>query len=305
MFGKREEKDGVVKIKSIYDLKLHKIRPSDLNKIYEDQNGQKYKLRYNPQKKKVDIVKLVKGVLNGKYVKTKYDEISKDKQIQTHVKYRMAEMTKEVMGSKPEQLKKPAPMPAKPAQTPVPKEEKEEMITCLKDIFGIMEHMGERFKIIEKNIFDSQILSERYSYEDKILLDDLFRMFNADIMGEFKNGKERYEDILKGYDDGRLSQKKLSDEIKAKLATKPKESQILFLREMEMEDIFYNIFLSIKKAFNDINYKISTISADKISARSYHERQKFEDAKFLLDVCFKDIERILDYLKKSKQEMES
>jgi len=194
----------------------------------------------------------------------------------------------------------PTTPPPSVQQRPAPSQQKTEApaINNLEDIFTIMEHTKERLKIAEKNIYDSNVLSEKYSYDDKIILDDISRLINSSILGEFQTAKERYEDILKGYDDTRLKSKLYNEKIKKIIESKPPEQVMNYLRELEIQYIFINAFETILKGYEDINYKVSTIPQEKIGARTYHERQKFEDAMFLINICKKDAEKILEFLKK-------
>jgi hypothetical protein len=296
--------ENVVRIKSIEDLNLKKIKPSDLNKIYVDENGQEYKLRYDPATKKVKIIKVIKGVLNGSFVKTQYDKLSEDQKAKIYVKYKIAEISKEKLLEEEQPNKTQVPTKFTQPQKIEQKIqfEETEKINNLEDVFKVMEKTADRLKIAEKNIYDSGILSERYSFDDKIVLDEISRAINS-IISEFQNGKERYEDVLKGYEDSRLKTKLYKEEIKKIIETKPPETVMNFLRELEIQNIFVNTFNIITKFYNDIEYKLNSIPEERVISRKFHERQKFDDALFLINICKKNAENILKFFQTSYENL--
>jgi len=297
MFGK--EKNNIVHIKDIKELSLKKINPSDLSKVYIDEKGQEYKLRYDPVERKVKIIKVIKGKLDGTFVKSEYDKIAEDRKASVYVKYKIAEISKEKLTEEKPKEEKPVYKPVEAKSKPVipVNVEKEKKIESLQDIFNIMEKMKGTLKIVEKNIYDSNVLSEKYSIDDKIILDDITRIINSNIIGEWTAIYERYEDILKGYEDTRLATKLYNPELRKIIEKKPPEIVKEFLRQLEIHNIFISGFENIIKGYNDIEYKLKVIPVERISARPFNERQKFDDAMFLMNSCKKDAEMILSFLK--------
>ncbi len=301
-----KNKGNIVHINDIKDLKLHKIKPEDLQKIYIDKDGQEYKLKYDPLRKKVIIVKVIKGVLNGKYVKNKYDDVATDDRIKLEFKHKIGEMGKEylknkynITGQEPEKTKDPA----LSVESEKEKNEVEEQIKSsdgiviekISDVSSVIEKITERLEIALKNIVESNVFNERFGFDDKMVLDDIRRIVKVDIIGEYQNLKEIHEDTLKGYNDSKLKNKVYGEKIKALLAVTPRSDHINILRELESIEIFQKGLKSILKSFDDIEYKLSIISGEKINARNFHERQKFSDGQISLQTSKSDTVKIIKH----------
>lgn len=304
---------NIVHVNDIKDLKLHKIKPADLQKIYIDKNGQEHKLKYDPLRKKVIIVRIIKGVLNGKYVKNKYDDIATDDRIKSEFKHKIGEMGKEylknkynITGQEPEKLQEqPLSFESKGKKEKEIEEQKKTedqvkssdgiVIEKISDVSSVIEKVIERLEISLKNIIESNVFNERFGFDDKMVLDDIRRIVKTDIIGEFQNLKEIHEDTLKGYNDTKLKNKAYGEKIKALLAVTPRTDHINILRELESIEIFQKGLKSILKSFDDIEYKLSIISGDKINARNFHERQKFSDGQISLQTCKSDTIKIIKH----------
>lgn len=308
----KKEDENIVRLNDINDLKLHKIKPADLQKMYVDKTGQEFKLKYDPIKKKVVIIKIIKSVLDGKYIKNKFDDnIAPDKKIETEFKYKMGALSSQFLKEKyhlggpfedpghehkPEieqhQEKKP-PAPAVPGPTPPG----QGTLANLEDTFKMMDVIKGRMEAAVKNMYDSNVLNERYSYDDKIFLDDLSSLIKQSIIEEMNNARIKYEDLNRGYEDAALSAKLYSDQVKARIAQLPPDDKIKYLRQLRGVELFIRSFEMIIKTYSDLDYKISTVSEEKINARTYAERQKFTDAKTSINTCVNDTKTILSFLK--------
>lgn len=310
----KKDDDSLVHINDISEVKLHKIKPADLAKRYIDKNGQEYKLKYDPFKKKVVIIKIIKSVLNGSYMKNKFDQtIAPDKKIETEFKYKMGELGSQFLKDKyhlQEILNDDE--PAGHDAVPPSSSEEEKMpkvmasdgaILSIEDAFKSFNRIKERLDAAIKNIYDSNVLNERYSYDDKMLLDDIVMMIKQNILEEMKNTKIKYEDVLKGYEDTNISAKLYSDQVKQKLGTILPDNKLTFLRDLRGVDIYIQSLERILKNYNDLDYKISTIPDDKINARTYMERQKLSDAKVSINTCRSDTRSLLDFFKRHKDKM--
>lgn len=310
VFGKSGSNDGKnrVQIDSIEDLKLHKIKASELGNIYVDKNGQEYKLRYDPIKKKVIIIKIIKSILNGKFVRDKFDDIAKDNKIKSEVKQKMGELGKEyikdhyqINDSIPSMTSSSSESTTPPPPSDPPVEETQSKsfdgitIKSVDDVVNITGKIIERLEMALKNILESNILDERYSYDDKIVLDDLRMLIKNDIIGEFQNLRENYDDIYKGFNDDKLKNKLYGDDIKAILAVTPQSERINVLRELEAIELYKKGLKNILKTFDDMDYKISIIPQDKINAKTFHDRQKFSDARYSFNTCKEDTSKLLSY----------
>ncbi len=302
IFSRTEDSQGRIKIKDINELRAKKIKPSDLNKIYVDEQGQEYKLKYDPVNKKAVVVKIVKGILNGKYIKTQYDNIARDKKVEAQVKSKMAELSKEALPTITGHSNIPTVNQGEKKELPKPKDDIKPL-NIIEDMFAIMEHSKDILKMAEKNIFDSEVLSEKYSIDDKIMLDELSRLITNSIISEFQTAKERYEDLLHGYDDNRLKSKLYKEEIKNIIDNLPTDKIITYLRDLESINIFKTSFELMLKAFDDIEYKVSTIPQDKIESKKFHDRQKFEDAIFLIKSVQKECKRIYAFLNELEEKL--
>ncbi len=312
-----------VQINSVDDLRSKKIKPSDLGNIYVDKNGQEYKLRYDEIKKKVVIIKIIKSVLDGKFVTKKYDNIATSQDIQDGVKQKMGELGKQFLKDKyhiddegisdvstspysspPEQgASVPLDLPdssKEGSNDPVSQSSTINssdgiVIESINDVTLVTDRIIDRIDMALKNIQDSNVFNERYSIDDKMTLDDIRRIIKSEISGEFQKLKEYYEDVFKGYDDARLKNKPYNDEVKAVLADSPSSEKLNILREVDALNIYRKGLKQILKAFDDVDYKFTLISEDKINMRTFHERQKYSDGKYSINTCRKDIEQILEF----------
>lgn len=310
----------IVRIRQISDLKLTKIKPADLAKIYIDEKGQEYKLRYDAEAKKVIIVKIIKSVLDGRYIKSKYeDKIEGDKQVEGVFKFKMGELSRKVLGEKynlkfdadqpaaADGAEQPADRPEKP-QPAAPEKPAEEPDAALKvdgiiingveDIYQVVEKVKARLEMTLKNIYESNIYNERYSYDDKVVIDEISRMIKNSIVEEFHNARVKFEDILKGYEDNRITVRMYNEQIKKIIASYSAEDRIRFLRDIAADETYIAEMEAIVKVFNDLEYKLSIAPETKVNARTYVERQKFNDAKITLNTCKNDVIRVLDFFKK-------
>lgn len=308
-----------VQINSIDDLRSKKLKPSDLGNIYVDKDGQEYKLRYDEIKKKVVIIKIIKSVLNGKFVTSKYDNIATSQDIQDKVKQKMGELGKQFLKDKyhidegvsdvsaasppnhgafvpsdlPDSQKEGSNDPV--SQSSTLNSSDGIVIESINHVTLVTDRISERLDMAIRNIQDSNIFNEKYSIDDKMTLDDIRRIIKSEISGEFQKLKEYYEDVFKGYDDARLKNKPYDDEIKAVLAASPSSEKLNILREVDALNIYKKGLKQILKAFDDVDYKFTLISEDKINARTFHERQKYSDGKYSINTCRKDIEKILEF----------
>lgn len=321
VFGSKG-KGNIVQINSVNDLKSRKIKPSDLGKKFIDKEGQEYKLKYDPVKKKVTIIKVIKGILDGKFMKDKFDSIATDEKVREDIKKKLGLMGKQFLkekyhiGDEQRELYEPPVSQPQEEQAAAPlsgvaekklveeddgaiKSADDIPINSIEDISSVVKKLSDRLEIAIKNIYESKVFEEGYNYDDKIMMNDIRSLIRSDIIEEFKSLKERYEDIFKGYDDSKLENKKHRDDLKNILKDKNAEEKLSFLRELHGLDLYKENLESIIKAFNKIEYKLSTISETRITAKTFHERQKFSDSKFSLNTCKKDVMQILKYIKKS------
>ncbi len=302
MFFQKKEEDNIVHINDINELKLAKIKPSDLTKIYIDKNGQEYKLRYDQIKKKVIIVKIIKSVLDGSFMKNKYDAtIAPDKDVETVFKYKMGELSKQVFHDKYKTPENGIPLPVevKPEQTKPKLVVTTDNITLssVNDVYLVMKKIDDRLEMALKNLYDSNIFNERLSYDDKIVLDDITRLLRNSIIENFQNTKMKYEHILRGYDDAKIKSILFPDEVKK--ITEPMNSidRLNFLRAITAIETFITEAEAIIKIFSDLDYKLTIIPEEKIAARIFAERQKFNDAKITLNTCKNDTIKIVEFFK--------
>ncbi|MBU1076915.1 MAG: hypothetical protein KKH98_06445 [Spirochaetes bacterium] len=313
IFGGNNTNKDIVHINDINEIRLHKIKPSDLGKKYIDKKGQEYKLKYDPIKKKVVIIKIIKSVLDGHFVTDKYDNIATDNVIKYEVKHKMGEMGKEFLKEKYNINGDGAEAPHQETKAPESEEKKQEKkeitstdgieITHLGDVTRVTDKIAERLEMGLKSILDSNVFDERYGFDDKLALDDMRRIIKADIIEEFKNLKVNYEDIFKGYNDSKLKTKLYGDEIKARLAITPEAERMNVMRQIEAIEVYRKGTKNILKAYDDIEYKMSIISEDKIKARNFHERQKFSDGKVCIQSCKNDTSKIVTFFDKEFKKM--
>ncbi len=303
MFFKKEE-SNIVRINSIEDLKKRKIKPSDLNKIFIDAQGQQYKLRYDPSTKKVKIVKIIKAVLDGTFIKEKYDQIARDKKVEEIFKYKFSEIGKkqiEEVYKAEEKLKERQEKPQQEKE--VIKSVDEIVLNTIDDVDKVFQKIKERLEIAEKNIYASNVLDARFNYDDKIILDDISRTIKTSIIEEFKSAREKINDILKGYEDTKLRNKFYEGKILEVLEGKTPDARLKVLRQFEAIINFLDRIEDVIKGFDDIDYKLSMIPREKISLRPFIERQKFEDAKFTINTCKQDMEKIKKFFENKKKEL--
>ena len=315
LFGKKET-GNIVHINSVDDLKTRKIKPADLNKKFIDKHGQEYKLKYNQLKKKVVIKKVIKGVLDGKFVKDRLDNIAQDEQASEEVKKQLGRMGKEFLEKKYHiDDKHPSYSPPYAGlkdqnQTQEAASSEGEIITSdqsaiksaddipidsITNAYLVIEKLIERLDMALKNILESNVFDERYDYDEKILVEELRSLVKSNIIEEFRNLKEMREDIFKGFSDSKLEKNEDDEELQEILATKTEKEIAPFLRELEGLKIYIERLENIIKTFNEIENKLSNISETKLSSKRFHERQRFSDGKLSLNACKNDAEKILNY----------
>ncbi len=240
LFGKKET-GNIVHINSVDDLKTRKIKPADLNKKFIDKHGQEYKLKYNQLKKKVVIKKVIKGVLDGKFVKDRLDNIAQDEQASEEVKKQLGRMGKEFLEKKYHiDDKHPSYSPPYAGlkdqnQTQEAASSEGEIITSdqsaiksaddipidsITNAYLVIEKLIERLDMALKNILESNVFDERYDYDEKILVEELRSLVKSNIIEEFRNLKEMREDIFKGFSDSKLEKNEDDEELQEILATK-------------------------------------------------------------------------------------
>ena len=317
LFGKKET-GNIIHINSVDDLKTRKIKPADLNKKFIDKHGQEYKLKYNQLKKKVVIKKVIKGVLDGKFVKDRLDNIAQDKQASEEVKRQLGRMGKEFLEKKyhidddhvPHSSPHAARRPKDQNQTQEAELSEEGITTSdqsavksideipidsITNAYLVVEKLIERLDMALQNIVESNVFDERYDYDEKIVMDEIRGLVKSNIIEEFRNLKERREDVFKGFSDPKLEKNENDEKLQEILATKTEKEIAVFLQELEGLKIYIDGLAEIIKAFNEIENKLSNISESVLNSKRYHERQRFSDGKLSLNACKHDAMKLLDY----------
>ncbi|MDD5065684.1 MAG: hypothetical protein PHF84_01430 [bacterium] len=312
-----DEKDNVVHINDIHDLKLSKIKPDELKNIYIDKNGHEYKLRYDIENKKIVIVRIIKSVLDGTYMKKKYDDnIAPDRKTEVLFKTKMGELSKKVLQEKYNVVfngEAAPPAPGTNAEPKKPDAQTAEPITStdgitiknIDDALEVKEKVKTRLEMALKNIYESNIFNERLNYDDKAVLDEITRLIKNSIVEEFDNAKAKYEDLIKGFDDAKLKARPYDDETKTALNQLNPQERIIYLRDLVANEIMTTALEIVVKGFNDLEYKLSIIAENKINSRNFTERQKFNDAKITLNTCKNDVIKILNFFKQVLQQKKS
>ncbi len=320
LFGKKDT-GNVVHINSTDDLKSRKLKPSDLNKKYIDKTGQEYKLKYDPLKKKVVITKIIKGILNGKFVKDRFDDIAQDERTREDVKREIGRMGKNFLKK---QYNIDDPYKASTSSQSVPAYQEQDttssknmekirpddneglikssddiVIDSMTSIQLVVEKLSDRLEMVLKNIIDSNIFNEKYDYDEKIIVEELRSLDKSNIIGEFRNLREMHEDIFKGFSDNKLEKMMYRDDLKEILAAKSDSEMLPFLRAIEGLEIYLEGLELVIKTFDDIENRLLNIPEAKLNAKAFHERQRFSDGKFSLSTCKNDAAKIFEYLKKT------
>ncbi len=319
MVFSRGRKDNIVQINSINDLKSRKFKPTDLNKKYIDKEGQEYKLKYDPIKKKVVIIKVIKGILDGKFIKDRFDNVISDDQIKEGVKKKLGIMGKQFLKDKynisdhtkgiQEQQSTQPPQENIASSPDTEKKEARDgdiiksfdgiIINSIEDVPSVVGKLSDRLEIVVKNILESNIFNQRDNYDDKVIVDDIRSLVKSNIIEEFRDIKEIYENVHKGFSDSKLEVKKSRDDLKPILADKSDLDQLSFLREIDGLETYKDRLDHIIKAFDDIDYKLSVVEG-RSHSKTFHEKQKFSDAKSGLGTCKNDVIKILKYINKAR-----
>ncbi len=289
----------VIYIKDIEELKKRKIKPDDLNKKFIDRSGQEYKLKFDPVSQKVKIVKIVKAVLDGTFVKKHYNEIAKDKEVKEAFKKTLVDKGKDIIGDSEKEKESEENNNENYDEKRVSNEFISSDGIEIKDILSIEEvfkKIKERKDVMLNLLSKSKVLDIKFNYDDELLMREIERLWENDILNELDLMMEKYRDITNGIYDSQVKLKLYNEEIKSKLEEVSAEERLKKLREYYAADYFINSLQHIIKIFNDIEYKLENLPAGKLDIRTHIERQMFKDSLFTIKTCRDDIKKIEKFM---------
>lgn len=295
--------ENIVNIDNINDLKDKKLHASDLQNIYIDKNGDQFRLKFNPKTKKVRIVKIISDSMEEELIE---DQIKKGDDGTDNGSNDDQQITENLQKSG-QQEKKPAaiePEPLPSSDETIPEERETEPIKSSDDIdinsmdnvWEVIRKTTDRLDIVIRNISDSNIYDERFNFDDKKEMEDLRSLVKTNIINEFQTLKERYEDIFRGFANSTLKQRIDDSEYQDVLQDIPETDQMTFLRELHGIEIYKTQIEEVLNAFSEIKKRSTLITDERLSQKKYHERQRYNDAIFILETCKKDVELIRKYI---------
>ncbi len=290
----------IIQIKNLDELKKRKIKPEDLNKKFVDETGQEYKLKFDTNTQKIKIIKIVKAVLDGTFIRSKYSDIASDEQVKEAFKDEFTKLGKNYLDEKISKDSNPEETKQDNADI---NSSDEIILQTFSDVEKIIEKIKERKDVMFNLIDRSNVLNGNFDYEDELLLRDIRRMMETDIINEYDLNIEKYNDVLNGIYDSQVKLKMYNNDIKKNIEGLEPKKRLKILREYYAVDTFLSSMGHIMKTFEDIKYKLENLPDVKLDVKNYTERQMFKDAIFTLKTCEGDSDKIKIYLKKQKNEL--
>ncbi len=273
-------KNVIIRINDIADIDTSRISVYDLNNRYVDSHGTMYGLRYNKAQRKIEVIKIVRT--HEKNAATYQQKIIQKKRDAGDI---VANGFDAVGGQYDE-----------------PEEESEEFYNPEAFIERTMELTKthrERLKAIVMMIRNSNIISKE-NKTDNTHLEDMFRNMDIDGMQPLENLANYQKELINYPRSLTYYQAKMDDKSREIIDTLVSSNRkvIRFIYLAEMLENTRMLYRSIEKLLKNLKQFLEEKNPDDVKWITAHEKQSFKDGMVSINTTIREIEDLLDDLRR-------
>ncbi len=276
-------KNVIIRINDISDIDTSKISVYDLNNRYVDSHGVMYGLKYNKGVHKIEVIKIVR----------------------THEKNAASYQQKII------QKKRGAGDIAASGEDALTSHYDDEEETSdeyynpeafIEKTMELARTHRERLKGIMMNIRNSNIIPKENKM-DNTQLEDMFRNIDIDCLQTLDNLANYQKELINYPRSLTYYQAKMDDKAREIIETLASSNRkvMRFIYLAEMLDNFRVLYKNIDKIMKGLEAFLEEKNPDEIKWVNAHEKQSFKDGMVSINTTIREIEDLLDNLKKLEE----
>ncbi|MBE7437331.1 MAG: hypothetical protein HS115_02660 [Spirochaetales bacterium] len=281
-----------VQIDSVEDLDPERITLRDLNKRYIDRNGNRYATRFNLKTRKVEVIRIVKGVHEAMRIKeqARYERQAPAKSIQE----KSEEVYEEEDFREPQGNAAPVDFDqgGSPSQ-PIFYEH-----SFIEECQSDLDKMKQRLHGVVNNLKGSRVLEMDGgdTIDNQVRAIESVCLTQADELGNYVKELTTYPRPLSHYAT------RLSADQKDKLDRAPEEQKMDLIKRFELRKIFEEYYTRILDLFGKLLDTLQAVDQEKLRHFPAVQQQSYRDAVssigFVLDDCRKKLSGIATWKKR-------
>jgi len=267
-----------VQINSIEDLDPARITLRDLNKRYIDRNGNRYATRFNLKTRKVEVIRIVKGVHEAMRIKeqTRYE---RNAPARHSSREEVQEVYEEDFDSMPGSATQGEDTGAAPSAGIFYEH------TFIEECQGDLDKMKQRLHGVVNNLKSSRVLEMENgdAIDNQVRAIESVCLTQADELGNYVKELTTYPRPLSHYAT------RLSADQKDKLDRAPEDQKMDLIKRFELRKIFEDYYSRILDLFAKLQGTLQTVDQEKLRLLPAVQQQGYRDAissiGFILDDC--------------------